>query len=612
MRRRLVVSIGQRATALLAVVLPLLCSASPADAAPLTTAPALSRPSTGYWFVAADGGVFAYGDAEFHGSTGDIKLQKPVIGMAAPVNGGGYWMAASDGGVFAFGNVPFLGSMGGQRLNKPIVGMAATPTGKGYWLVATDGGIFAFGDAGFYGSTGDLKLNQPIVGMAATPTGQGYWLVARDGGVFTFGDAGFFGSTGDLKLNQPIVTMAATPTGDGYWMAASDGGMFTFGDAPFLGSTGSTKLNKPIVGMSPTGLGHGYWLVASDGGLFTFGDAPFLGSAGASPLNSPVVGMAPRAKPGRVESAIFYYPWYGNADDAPKWFHWDNDGHQPPIDIAANFYPARGPYSSNDFAVLQQQFAEIRMAGVDTAIVSWWGPGSYEDRALAGVVSAAGQQGVKLAIHVEPYTGRTPETVQRDVLALSNRFGIREFWIYLSDGPGPEAWQPLNSMFPDVTFWAHGHSPSNGDRGVFQAYAAKAGFDGVYSYDPVQYTPAQLETFCTQARIRKLRCSPSVSPGFDGRRGVPDPTVRLRIGGQRYDDYWTGAFASGADVVSITSYNEWHEGTQIEPAKAGVCLQQGQPPYCYTSYEGDFGLSGTAAEGAYLARTRFWTDALRR
>ena len=60
-----------------------------------------------------------------------------------------------------------------MRLNQPIVGMAATPDGKGYWLVAADGGIFTFGDAGFYGSTGAIRLNQPIVGMAATPDGHG-------------------------------------------------------------------------------------------------------------------------------------------------------------------------------------------------------------------------------------------------------------------------------------------------------------------------------------------------------------------------------------------------------------------------------------------------------
>ena len=89
-----------------------------------------------------------------------------------------------------------------MRLNQPIVGMAATPTGNGYWLVASDGGIFTFGDARFYGSTGGIRLNRPIVGMAATPTGNGYWLVASDGGIFTFGDARFYGSTGGMRA-QP-------------------------------------------------------------------------------------------------------------------------------------------------------------------------------------------------------------------------------------------------------------------------------------------------------------------------------------------------------------------------------------------------------------------------
>ena len=73
-------------------------------------------------------------------------------GMAATPTGHGYWLVASDGGIFAFGDAAFHGSMGGPPLNEPIVGMAATPTGGGYWLVASDGGIFAFGDAAFHGS----------------------------------------------------------------------------------------------------------------------------------------------------------------------------------------------------------------------------------------------------------------------------------------------------------------------------------------------------------------------------------------------------------------------------------------------------------------------------
>jgi uncharacterized membrane protein len=58
----------------------------------------------------------------------------------------GYWLGASDGGLFTFGDATFHGSTGGIHLTQPIVGMAATPDGHGYWLVAKDGGIFAFID----------------------------------------------------------------------------------------------------------------------------------------------------------------------------------------------------------------------------------------------------------------------------------------------------------------------------------------------------------------------------------------------------------------------------------------------------------------------------------
>jgi Cu/Zn superoxide dismutase len=172
----------------------------------------------------------------------------PSASFSAAGPAAGYWLVASDGGIFAYGDASFLGSTGGMKLAKPVVGMAATPSGDGYWVVASDGGIFAYGDAPFLGSTGSLKLNQPVVGLAPTPSGQGYWLAAADGGVFAFGDAVLRGSLGGQKLNSPIVAMAATTTGDGYWLFAADGGVFAFGDAAFMGSTGGTRLNKQIVG----------------------------------------------------------------------------------------------------------------------------------------------------------------------------------------------------------------------------------------------------------------------------------------------------------------------------------------------------------------------------
>jgi hypothetical protein len=209
--------------------------------------------------------------AQFYGSTGALSLNKPIVGMAATPDSGGYWLVAADGGIFNYGDARFYGSTGALNLNKPIVGMASTPDGKGYWLVASDGGIFNYGDAQFYGSTGALNLNKPIVGMASTPDGKGYWLVASDGGIFNFGDAQFYGSTGALNLNKPIVGMASSSDGKGYWLVASDGGIFNFGDALFNGSTGAIHLNKPIVGMAAAPVG--YWLVASDGGIFSLVDS---------------------------------------------------------------------------------------------------------------------------------------------------------------------------------------------------------------------------------------------------------------------------------------------------------------------------------------------------
>src|SRR5439155_78287 len=143
------------------------------------------------------------------GSTAPGDSTGSSMHAQAGASSDGYWMVARDGGIFSFGSAAFHGSTGAMTLNRPIVGMAATPSGNGYWMVASDGGIFSFGDAAFHGSTGAISLNRPIVGMAATPSGNGYWLVASDGGIFSFGDAAFHGSTGGISLNQPIVGMAA-------------------------------------------------------------------------------------------------------------------------------------------------------------------------------------------------------------------------------------------------------------------------------------------------------------------------------------------------------------------------------------------------------------------
>ena len=74
--------------------------------------------------------------------------------MAPTPSGNGYWLVAADGGIFAFGDAAFSVRHGrAAASNKPIVGMAARPpaaTATG--SIALDGGVFTYGDAQFYGT----------------------------------------------------------------------------------------------------------------------------------------------------------------------------------------------------------------------------------------------------------------------------------------------------------------------------------------------------------------------------------------------------------------------------------------------------------------------------
>ncbi len=254
--------------------------------------PVCPAPPAGYWQVASDGGVFTFGCAQFYGSTGAIRLNQPVVGMAATPDGHGYWLVARDGGVFAFGDAGFYGSTGAIRLNKPIISMIPTLDGRGYWLIASDGGVFAFGDAHYYGSTGGNAPPYPITAAAPGYLGGGYWMVDANGQVFSFGDAPFKGQPAFAPDGYTISGMAATHDDQGYWLSSWNGNVATFGDAAPYGSMYGRSLNSAVVGITATNNGGGYWLQGSDGGIFSFGDAPFLGSMGGVRLNAPMVGIA--------------------------------------------------------------------------------------------------------------------------------------------------------------------------------------------------------------------------------------------------------------------------------------------------------------------------------
>jgi glycoprotein endo-alpha-1,2-mannosidase len=306
-----------------------------------------------------------------------------------------------------------------------------------------------------------------------------------------------------------------------------------------------------------------------------------------------VPGVAAAGAPRPPRASVFFYPWYGTPGLDGAYQHWGQNGHAPPAQVASAFYPARGLYSSSDTRVLAAQMRDIRSAGIDEVITSWWGWGSLEDIRLQAVIAAARANDLTVAVHIEPYGGRTPTSVAADVARLRT-LGIVDYYVFGAEDAEADAWAAIgDTLPPDVRLFAQ-----TGMAG----YAAAGRFDGLYTYDTLIYRGPRFARLCQQARRKGLVCAPSVGPGYDARKAVGDMRVKPRRAGRTYDEMWSAAIAAGADAVTITSYNEWHEGSQIEPARVNGS---------YLSYEGAWGRVGKAAQRAYLDRTALWADRLR-
>ncbi|MCB0991074.1 MAG: hypothetical protein KDB16_08855, partial [Acidimicrobiales bacterium] len=132
-------------------------------------------------------------------------LNRPVVAMTATATGRGYRLVAADGGVFAFGDAPFLGSTGGAPDPSPVVGVATNPNGDGYWLARADGAVLGFGSAAPQGGSPSGRT----VAIAAAGDG-GVWLVGSEpaelpgGGVEVFANGrmivAHYGSPGSPVL----------------------------------------------------------------------------------------------------------------------------------------------------------------------------------------------------------------------------------------------------------------------------------------------------------------------------------------------------------------------------------------------------------------------------
>jgi glycoprotein endo-alpha-1,2-mannosidase len=337
-----------------------------------------------------------------------------------------------------------------------------------------------------------------------------------------------------------------------------------------------------------------------------------------------------------------------------------NKHHNPEMgDIHAPFFPARGLYSSRDPHVLRHQFREMHDAGITLVALSWWGrpspmaadsQGVNTDDALPIVLAAAeevrqekGRDDLYITMHLEPYPGRTISAIKDDLAYIYEHYAhfsafLPIFYVYDSYHIPPEEWAlllqpwgkesvrdtPLDGLF--IGLWLerdHGQALVDG------------GFDGMYTYfASVSFSFGStlanwddMAAFCRrqgelegkgeekQVGKRGFLSVLSVGPGYDDEKIRPwnKHNTKPREGLDYMDRMLEAAREARPDAISITSYNEWGEGTQIEAAKVGEWRCEGNwegnsthlavRPYVYQEYKG-------GDPYLYLNNVKLWRELL--
>jgi len=279
------------------------------------------------------------------------------------------------------------------------------------------------------------------------------------------------------------------------------------------------------------------------------------------------------------EVLAFYYGWYANPTVSGRWAHWpEGSAHEPLM----------GRYDSHDPKAVERTFAQAKSAGITGFVVSWWRKDDFQDEGMAQVLAAAEQAGLKITIYYEaakPRQAPTPEATEDDLLYVLTRYGNHPAWLRAGNKPVVFVYgRALNELH--LAGWSQVIDQVNrryaggvcflGDE---ISKSADKVFDGIHMYNPTSQTAGRsIEELRSWARTnyprwvatagKRISCV-TVIPGYDDtklKRPCPRP-VTSRHEGETYRVLWQEAIAAHPDWILITSWNEWHEGSEIEPSQ---------------------------------------------
>jgi len=329
----------------------------------------------------------------------------------------------------------------------------------------------------------------------------------------------------------------------------------------------------------------------------------------------------------------FYYPWYASPSTDGGYGHWNHGvavRKGPPKqfpggdDIGANFYPQLGCYSSNSAADVDRHMKQLRRARVGVIAVSWWGRGSFTDKALPLLFAAAKKHDIAVAFHIEPHIGpggRTATTTRESIVYLLDKYGAHPALYRDRARQNRPLFYVYDSYLTKASEWAtvlapEGKSTIRGTKhdavviGLWvkareERFMVDGCFDGFYTYfatDGFTYgsTPKNWPRLAAWAEKNGKLFIPCVAPGYIDTRIRPwnGRNTRGREAGAYYDRMFRAAIGVRAEIVGITSFNEWHEGTQIEPA-----IPKTVGDYRYEDYS-------PRETSYYLDRTAHWAGKL--
>jgi len=290
----------------------------------------------------------------------------------------------------------------------------------------------------------------------------------------------------------------------------------------------------------------------------------------------------------------FYYPWYGSPHGpSGRWYHWTNVTDDSIFDSAQ--YPLHGAYDSNDENVIRSHMAIAKQTGIDAFIVSWWGNGSYEEKPVDEILRLAEQMELNITFYYESVRDLTKDEIVNELTYLVESYSDHSAFLKVSGKPvifiyaisvynrDPDFWLDVINLVEENVgpIVVIGDTDEEEYLHVFDGFHVYihlgedvAGFYqscvnrfevGVSTMDTEELFSAAYSGDEIDMRVKPFFLT--VTPGFDTTSWGQFEPYLDRLDGETYASFWEIVEEIGPHSVLITSWNEWHEGTELESSR---------------------------------------------